>query len=256
LKATFYLIGGNGLYTWTVDTIVSPVAITTPTPTATVTPTSTPTDTQTPTPTPTPTATATPTSTPTGTPAQVRWYTGNGRSNAYGIRANIWAPENPIYVEPVGQDCESNWVSTAGPYWVQTGWIYCWWFGLPQQYYESWSQSGIYEMQDSFADHNWEDIIEYKVIWNATDSMWCAWSDGLFRKCYDIGLSPPYLVLAHSEIYSEGIPPQTELDTRFSAVYYLNSTGGWSLFDQMNWIENAPYNVQKDQYYYFRNYGP
>jgi len=228
----------------------------TPTPTATLTNTPTNTSTATLTSTPTLTLTSMPTITPTGTPAKVRWYAGNIRFNTYGVKANIWAPGDPINIEPMAQNCESNWVSTEGPYWLQTGWIYCWWDSVPSQYYEAtWPVNG-YSGIVSVGNHNWGEIIEYKVTWDGVDSMWCASSDGLLRKCYDISTLPPVQGLALSEIYSESSPPQTELFTRFSAIYYQDSIGGWYLFDQAHWTEDSPYGVQKDQYYYYLNYGP
>jgi hypothetical protein len=57
---------------------------------------------------------------------------------------------------------------------------------------------------------------------------------------------------ALSEVH---VSSNNTLDTRFSAVYYKTSSGAWFLFDQENWIENVPYWVQKDQPYYYRNFG-
>jgi hypothetical protein len=63
--------------------------------------------------TPIPTATITPTAsvtnTPTATPTpQDSWYTGNARSDAYGVKANIWAPAQAPILQESG---ESNWIS-------------------------------------------------------------------------------------------------------------------------------------------------
>ena len=76
LSATFYMLGGYGTYTWSVDTYVAPVAIDIYAPT--VTPTSTATATPTPTVTPSQTPTSTATSLPTSTPAP-----NSGLTNAY-----------------------------------------------------------------------------------------------------------------------------------------------------------------------------
>lgn len=53
--------------------------------------------------------------------ASANWYAGNGRTSAYGVKANIWAPSSAPYLKESG---ESNWVSLPSPYWVQAGWRY------------------------------------------------------------------------------------------------------------------------------------
>jgi len=63
----------------------------------------------------------------------------------------------------------------------------------------------------------------------------------------------PVQVQAMSEVHDN---PANQLDTRFSAVYYMDSNFIWYLFDQANWREDSPYSVQKDEYYFFLNTGP
>ncbi|MFZ5858597.1 MAG: hypothetical protein ACOYZ6_17350 [Chloroflexota bacterium] len=219
----------------------------TPTPTAapTSTPTNTPTLTLTNTPTNTPTATFIPSPTPTST--QDRWYTGNSQQNAYGVLANITTPSQSPFLDESG---ESSYVTTTGPYWIQAGWryyksgIWAW------SYVEAYSPATGYSI-DEYSIHNWGTIKEYKVEW-VSGTTWCGWIDGVNKACYEVK-SAPSQVNAHSEVH---VSSQNELDTWFGIVWYLDSNNTWYLFDQALWREDAPYAVDKNHYYEFRNHGP
>lgn len=176
------------------------------------------------------------------------WYAGNGRTSAYGVKANIWAPSSAPYIQESG---ESNWVSLPSPYWVQAGWRYYKGWSAAKRYVEYMTSSGIYGI-NHYGTHAWGSIIEYRVDW-VGGTTWCGRIAGSNKGCYQVR-SAPITVYAYSEAH---VSSQNELNTRFSAVYYMSSTWNvWFLFDQARWQEDAPYHVQKDNTYYYRNYGP
>ncbi|MFC1879224.1 hypothetical protein ACFLZW_04865 [Chloroflexota bacterium] len=179
------------------------------------------------------------------------WKVGNRQWSAYGVKANIWAPTTPLYIEESGL---SNWVSTPAPFWVQAGWRYYdpWEFEYPQSYYESCTPpcnaDGHHVIQE-VGDHNWGSVHEYKVE-HYESTTWCASIDGVLKHCR-ITQGAPAQVLAFLEIH---VSSNNKLDTQFSAVYYRTSDGIWYLFNQENWQEECPYLIQKDHPYYFRTY--
>lgn len=214
--------------------------------TPTTTPTLTPTNTATITPSPIPTATSSPTVTPTETPET--WYTGNDQSNAYGIKAVISAPSS-LYIDESG---ESSWVSIPSPYWVQTGWRYykgLFWFA-PKRYIEHVHPITGYEI-NHYGYQDWGTAEQYQVYWDG-GTTWCGAILTEPPECYNLRSAPSW-VFARSEIH---VSSQNELNTNFSNVYYLDSTFNWLLFNQGNWVEDAPYSVDKVQYYEFHNYRP
>jgi hypothetical protein len=181
--------------------------------------------------------------------ASANWYAGNRRLNAYGVKANIWTPTNPIYIEEDGQ---SNWVSLPRPYWIQSGWRYFYGWSSPKSYVEFCSppcQNPDDRQLFDYEDQNWGSIKEYKVD-HYQSNTWCASIAGVLKRC-EIITSAPNEMQVLSEIH---LNPNNELDTRFSAVYYRTQNGTWFLFDQTNWREDYPYKIQKDQLYYFRTY--
>jgi len=207
--------------------------------------------TPTPSPTITPTATFTPTSTPANTPTS--WYTGNSRLNAWGIRAKISAPAQAPYLAGSG---ESNWVSLPKlseqqPWWMQTGWRYYQGYSAPDMYVEVSTPAG-YEVPYIYGTHFWGWTVEYEIHLSS-GNIWCAKIDGDLMRCDDIGRTAPSDVYASSEVH---FYPQNALDTFFSEVYYMDSSEIWHLFDQARWREDAPYHVDRTQYYEFHNYGP
>lgn len=174
------------------------------------------------------------------------WYTGNRRDNSYGIKAWIYAPSSAPYLEKSG---ESNWVSTPSPNWVQAGW----------RYYKGWSAakpyvehciSGNYGLTE-YGTQSWGTGVNYRVQYNGY-STWYAYINDSNKGGWG-PLSAPQQVLGYSEVHESS---SNGLDTRFSSVYYRDSSYNWHLFDQGNWREDSPYAVQKDSYYYYRNYRP
>lgn len=175
------------------------------------------------------------------------WYAGNRRTSTYGGKANIWAPSQAPYIASGG---ESNWVSLPLDYWLQTGWIYLKGWSSAKRYVEYNLPNGTYNLV-YHGTHAWGSIIEYKVE-HIGGSTWCAYIAGSNKNCSQV-VSAPREIQAFSEVQNSS---NNVLNTRFSAAYYKTSAGIWQLFDQANWREDSPYRVQKDQYYYYRNYGP
>jgi hypothetical protein len=176
------------------------------------------------------------------------WYAGNRRTSTYGGKANIWAPSSAPYIASGG---ESNWVSLpATPYWLQTGWNYYKGWSSAKRYVEYYLPNGTYNLV-YHGTHAWGGIIEYKVE-HIGGSTWCAYIAGSNKNCSQVA-SAPREIQAFSEVHDSN---SNVLNTRFSAAYYKTSAGIWQLFNQANWREDAPYHVQKDQLYYYRNYGP
>jgi len=172
------------------------------------------------------------------------WHVGNKRLSAYGVKANIWVPDSPIYLESSG---ESSWVSLPLPYWIQAGWRYYTSYPSPKSYIE-WCTSEEYDNYniDTLA---WGNISEYKIDHYASTT-WCASINGVLLEC-KIVRSAPSDVIANSEIHENW---NNDLYTQFSAVYYKSTNGLWYLFDQYQWMEESPYYVEKYLPYYFRNY--
>lgn len=210
------------------------------------------------TPTPTVTSTFTPTATytPTSTPTPDNWQTGNQKESAYGVRAYISTPPQAPYLVDLPFSGESSWVSTSGPYWVQTGWHYYYAYvgGHAWSYVERNDPVVGKQIQD-ISIQNWGTTTEYRVEW-LNGATWCAFIGNVQIGCYDIIDStgiPPKTVIAHSEIHTS---PQNALDTNFSLVYYRNASGTWALFDKARWLEQAPYQIDKYNYYDYHNFGP
>lgn len=228
----------------------TPTASRTPTPSKTYTPSNTPTRTFTPSNTPTITNTPSPTLSPTLTPTATSgtWYTGNDRDNAYGVKALISVPNSLNIVE----SGESSWVSIPSPYWVQAGWRYyegLLWFS-PKRYIEHNHPITGYEIHH-YGYQDWGSTEEYRVYWDS-GTTWCGAILTDPPECYSVRVAPSW-VYANSEVH---VSSQNELNTNFSYVYYLDSNFHWVLFDQANWVEDAPYAVNKIQYYEFHNHGP
>ena len=178
------------------------------------------------------------------------WHVGNRRLSAYGVKANIWTPTNPIYLEESGI---SNSVTTPLPYWIQAGWRYYVGYQAPQSYLEYNPPVGPYFGQN-FSNHNWGSIVTYKVEHN-NGNIWCCYigDPSIEFRCAEI-VSAPTDMIVQSEVH---VNSKNELNTTFTNVYYKNSNGQWLVFDQDHWFENFPYYVHKDPPYtpyYFHTY--
>ena len=180
--------------------------------------------------------------------ASASWYAGNRRTNTYGGKANIWTPSQAPFISSGG---ESNWVSLPNsPYWLQTGWHYYKGWTAAKPYVEYNLPNGTYNLID-YGTQAWGGVVEYKVEFIG-GTTWCAYIAGSNKNCSQV-VSAPRDIQAYSEVHTSN---SNAISTRFSAAYYKTSAGAWQLFDQANWREDAPYHVQKDQYYYYLNYGP
>ena len=175
------------------------------------------------------------------------WYAGNRRSSTYGGKANISAPAQAPSIASGG---ESNWVSLPGPYWLQTGWRYYKGWTTARRYVEYYLPNGVYSLTDH-GTQVWGSTVNYQIE-HTSGTIWCAIIAGSTYNCSSV-VSAPREIQAFSEVHTSS---SNVLNTRFAAVYYKNSSGSWLLFNQANWREDSPYRVQKDQYYYYLNYGP
>jgi hypothetical protein len=176
------------------------------------------------------------------------WNVGNKRFSGFGVKANIWTPDTPLYIADSG---ESNWVSLPLPYWIQAGWRYYKDYEHPRRYVEYCvPPCGIGDRElNEYDPQYWGSIVEYKVDHYASTT-WCASINGILKECQILTAAP-----AEMQVFSEiHVDSRNELDTRFSAVYYKTADGLWFLFDQENWTDESPYYVQKDEPYYFRTY--
>jgi hypothetical protein len=185
--------------------------------------------------------------------ASANWYVGNHRSGGYGAKANIWTPDDPIYVDDQPKSGISNWVSTPGPFWIQTGWRYYKNYVSPRSYAEYCippCSLPEHHSIDEYGTQGWGAIWEYKIDF-ISGTTWCSYINSTQIDCVSI-FSAPAEMQALSEVH---VSAYNTLNTRFSAVYYKLSSGAWFLFDQENWDEDLPYRVQKDLPYYYRNIG-
>jgi hypothetical protein len=177
------------------------------------------------------------------------WKVGNRRPNAYGVKANIWTPSNPLYIEESGV---SNWVSIPPPYWLQAGWHYYKNWPTPERYVE-YCVSPCQNPDDhdiiSHGAQSWGTIVEYKVD-HYTSTTWCASIDGVLKIC-KITQGAPLEMQVFSEVHNS---PDNQLNTRFSNVYYKTVDNRWLVFDQELWREPPPYYIQKDHPYFFNTY--
>lgn len=171
-------------------------------------------------------------------------YAGSWHNNAFGIKALIHTPSSaPILVE----SGESNWVSTSTPDWVQAGW----------RYYKGWSAArpyvehcinGNYGITE-YGTQSWGSNVNYRVQYNGS-STWYAYINDSSKGGWG-PLQAPKQVQEYSEVYKNS---NNGLDTRFSSVYYRDSSYAWHLFNQGNWREDWPYAVQKDSNFNYWNY--
>lgn len=175
------------------------------------------------------------------------WYTGNRRTSTYGGKANISTPSQAPYLASSG---ESNWVSLPAPYWLQAGWRYYKGWTAAKRYVEYNLPNGTYNLV-YYGTQAWGSVVEYKVD-HIGGTTWCVYIAGSNKNCSQV-VSASREIQAYSEVH---VNSSNVLNTRFSAVYYKTSAGAWQLFNQANWREDSPYRVQKDQYYYYLNYGP
>lgn len=179
---------------------------------------------------------------------QADWYAGNGRTSAYGAKADIYTPSSAPYLEESG---ESSWVSTPSPYYIQTGW----------RYYKGWPAARPYVEHrlpddydlNEYGTQSWGTSKEYKVSYEDDEDWWIAYIDGEALEMWG-PIDAPTTVFGYSEVHQSS---SNELDTDFHGVRWKNSQGQWNLFDQSNmWREDDPYAVEKTQYWYYRCYGP
>jgi len=175
------------------------------------------------------------------------WYTGNSRTSAYGIKADIYTPSSAPYL---AADGESNWVSIPTPDWVQTGWYYRVGFSSAKPYVEH--QVGQNYGLTDYGTQSWNTSKNYKVEYSSANNTWRAYIDNDFKEGWG-PISAPKTVLGRSEVHTSS---SNELDTDFDNVYWKNSLGSWNLFDQDNFVEQSPYDVEETQYYKYRCYGP
>jgi len=177
------------------------------------------------------------------------WYVYNYRTSSYGVQADISTPNDAPYLgDPDG---ESNWVSTLGDYWVQTGWLYYSGsqYALP---YVEYNTNSDYDLT-TYGTQDWYDFKNYKIYYY--NGGWLVYIDGEF----EIGIfsnslpTPPTTLMASSEVHDSS---STELYTVFQSVKWMNSSGTWNYFDQNNFHADSPYAYNRFYDWWFLNYGP
>ncbi len=168
----------------------------------------------------------------------------------YGIKALIYTPGLPPYLEGTPyQSGEDNFISVQYDDWVQTGWRYYLGWSAAHTYVEH--KVGSYYGENSYEDQGWGTTIQYQVdCGNCSLSTWYAYIAGVNKGGWG-PIAAPRNVLASSEIHFNW---NNGLDVRFASVNYLSTNYTWQLFDQANWIEDFPYQVQKDYLYNYRTY--
>jgi len=177
------------------------------------------------------------------------WHVGNVRLTAYGVKATIFTPGSPPFMY---SNSQSSWVSTAGPYWMQIGWILFPDWSKPQQYYEYCTSPCLYPENYIFqylGEINWSTYAIYDVHLAAIDNYWCAYINNYMKIC------PGDLVTAPVEVQalSESHHPWNFINTIFSSVKYQDSNALWRPFDMGLWSEDPPYYVQIYSTDYYQN---
>lgn len=186
------------------------------------------------------------------------WYAGTRREGVYGLWAYISTPPVPPHTVPMGEDRsgQANWVSTDGPNWIQAGWEYWHWYTTPPRKYVEWCLSNCtqpehYGYINDFGIHTWGTVVDYMVEWiPGTTNRWCAYTDGIQRRCENIRTVPTG-AQAKSEVHGSSL---NELDTVFDPVYYKNPMGIWNVLDMNNFSADFPYQVEIRTNWNFRTF--
>lgn len=101
----------------------------------------------------------------------------------------------------------------------------------------------------SFGNQSWGTSEDYWVVWRDDRTVWCAIIDGVEEHCKYVHIAP-ITVQAKSEVHISSL---NELDTIFQSVRYKD-TQVWRYFDQKNFSSDAPYFVDANTNYDYRNY--
>ena len=176
------------------------------------------------------------------------WYTGNRQTTSTGVKATISTPTGqPAMTAGV----QASWVSLPCCNWVQTGWAFYKGWSTAQKYVEH-NVNGVYGIE-WYGTQSWGSTINYQVSRNSGSSnYWGAYINGFYEGSWG-PFSSSSEVQALSEVQDSS---SNQLSTTFTNVYYRNLSNQWLLFNQANWQVDAPYKVNKYQYYYYLNWGP
>lgn len=161
------------------------------------------------------------------TKVSANWYAGNERADAYGVWAFIRTPSTAPQLVPTSYSGQSNWVSTPGPNWIQTGWNFYWWETVATKYVETCiDECNTSRYYAEFGTQAWGSTSDY-LVEQTSGTTWCAYIDGIQRRCQSIRSAPTWV-----QVFSEiKLSPFNKLDTLFDPVYFKNATGVWSVFD-------------------------
>jgi hypothetical protein len=161
------------------------------------------------------------------------------------VSADISTPSTAPWV---GGSGESNWVSTPGTYWVQTGWRYYGGYTYAKSYYEYNLASG-YHLEE-LSDQVWNLTRTYEVSY-AGSNFWTVRINGVSKGSWGYLGAP----LSPMAALSESHYPTVQLNTQFNNVKY-RGVSTWYNFDQNNWVMDSPYWVSAYTTYRFLTLGP
>lgn len=191
--------------------------------------------------------------------SNIWWHAGNKRPSAYGVKATIFTPSVPPFMFPGETSVQSHWVSTAGPYWLQVGWIYNYGWSTPSLYYEFCKSPclnpGDWDLE-LISDFNWNSNATFEVhyseitIQSIQYSTWCALVNNIMIICQGNLVIPPVEVQALSEVHNH----YNEINTYFSSVNYQDNSRIWHSFDYSLWAEHSPFFVLKYSPYEYQTY--
>lgn len=189
-------------------------------------------------------------------PISANWYAGNQRTPGYGVKAIIHTPTTAPTITSGG---EVSWVGAtsyaSGTNWVQTGWYYLPYSGAStaKQYTEA-KTGGYYWGITTYATQSWGTGVAYRVEHsNSIGGYYAYIADARKNGWGPLEMSIPMQALLEVQGSSSN-----QASTWFESVQYKPSeTGAWLLFDQANWLENAPYRVSSKTYkYQWTSLGP
>lgn len=187
----------------------------------------------------------------TASVALANWYAGYEDYNLYGAWATIWTPSSSPYTDPPDViSGQANWVSTAGPYWVQTGWLYDHGDTIPTRYWEYCAQNcdtnpAQYRLQ-KLSSQNWNSGIKYSVEYDGAQSSqtWCAWIAGIREMCKNDVRTAPSTMQIQTEVQHSS---NNHIDTTFTGIrIHPTASGAWTYPNLDSYLTaDSPYAAAK-----------
>ena len=176
------------------------------------------------------------------------WEVGNDRGSQTGVKATISTPSSAPAL--VTNGTLSSWVSGGYPSWVQVGWLFIKGESTAHRYVEVVINGSLHSL-NYYGTQSWGTTVNYTSSYGGS-STWYGYINGVFEGGGGPIYSPNYVAGRTETQPTCG----SQMSSTFSSVSYEDSSGGWHLFDQANWLNNANYSIHKYANYNYEDYGP